>query len=128
MASSVKSSELVTDLHVVESAIDACRGHQACTAQVLRLRLELIREHLARRDTAAECGDRDVPVIESALSWFAGIGPAPPTALQRGLVAIRDRLTRRASVSPALGGHGLIADHDQRPANRKGEPARPAAA
>lgn len=97
MSSSVKSSEPVTDLEVVESTIDACRGHQACAAQVLLLRLELIREHLARRDPGAECGDRDRPVIDGALSWFAGIGPAPSTALQRGLVAIRDRLARRAA-------------------------------
>jgi hypothetical protein len=89
----------MTDLEVVESALDACRGHQACAAQVLRLRLELIREHLARRPRGAECGDRDLPVIECALSWFAGIGPVPPRGLYRGLDTIRDRLSRQAGTS-----------------------------
>jgi hypothetical protein len=95
MATSVKTREPMTDLEVVESAIDLCRGHQACAAQVLRLRLELICEHLARKPIGTECGDRDLPVIECALSWFAGVGPVPSPALRHGLDAIRDRLSRR---------------------------------
>lgn len=96
MATSVKTREPLTDLEVVDSAINACRGHQACAAQVLRLRLELIHENLAHRPLGTECGDRDLPVIERALSWFDGVGPIPSPALRQGLDAIRDRLSLRA--------------------------------
>jgi hypothetical protein len=104
MATSVKTGEPMTDLEVVDSAINACRGHQACAAQVLRLRLELIHEHLVHKPLGTECGDRDLPVIERALSWFDGVGPVASPALRQGLDAIRDRLSLRARgfASPAV--------------------------
>ena len=96
MATSVKTHEPMTDLEVVDCAMEACLGHQACAAQVLRLRLGLIHDHLAHRPLGTECGDRDLPVIERALSWFEGVGPMPSPSLRQGLDAIRDRLSLRA--------------------------------
>ena len=105
MATSVKTREPMTDLDVIDSAIDACRGQQACAAQVLRLRLELIHDHLAHKPLGAECGDRDLPVIERALSWFDGVGPVPSPALRQALDAIRDRLSLRARGSAPAAVH-----------------------
>jgi len=86
-----------TELEVIDGAIAACRGHEACTAQVLSQRLEPIHDYLAQRPQSAECKDRELAVIEDTLAWFGGIGPAPGPTLTRGLHAIRERLARRAA-------------------------------
>jgi len=103
MTISAMASRRPTDCEVIERAIEVCRAHQACTAQVLWQRLEPVREHLANESVAAECGVGDRAVIEDTLVWLSGIGTLPTPALKNGLSAIRERLTQRAryqSVTP----------------------------
>jgi len=129
MATSVKTRKPLTDLEVVDSAINACRGQQASAARVLRLRLELIHEHLAHKPSGTECGDRDLPVIERALSWFDGVGPIPSPALRQGLDAIRHRLCLRArGLAPPAAHRAADATHDEPIAGRPQDTVRSVAA
>jgi hypothetical protein len=94
MATISFTADASTERDAINRAIDACRCHQACTAQVLRQRLEPIHEHLVRDRGGGVCHASELRVIEDALTWFAGIGPVPQPELTRGLVSIRDPLAR----------------------------------
>lgn len=95
MVTSSMPSGRPTDLEVIRGAMNVCRAHQACTAQVLCQRLEPVCEHLAREPTGAECREGELALIEDTLTWMCGIGAVPTPSLKNGLMGIRERLTQR---------------------------------
>lgn len=95
----VEASRKPADRDVVEAALAVCRAHQAFRAQILRQRLELVGARLRHDSANAECQKSDLAPIEDALAWFCGFGADVTPSLKRDLLAIRERLLRKADDS-----------------------------